>query len=177
MKCFAILISILMASAAAAVEPEPDYARTGVYVGLGGLGAIENFGAGGFSNGGGVNARVGYRLLPNLAAEGMFEWVGGFSLGPVDLDAWSLTANAKAFLTTGQIQPYLLVGIGVSQAELEAFGVSVDATDFVARLGGGVDFYLTESWVLDLEVAYILPTGDIDGTDYISIGAGVQYRF
>ena len=45
------------------------------------------------------------------------------------------------------------------------------------RLGGGLDFYLTENVVITAEGSYLMPTGKLDGLDYYSFGVGLQYRF
>ncbi len=45
------------------------------------------------------------------------------------------------------------------------------------RLGGGLDFYATKSIVLSLGVDYVLPFGDVEDFDYVSLGWGLEYRF
>jgi opacity protein-like surface antigen len=90
----------------------------------------------------------------------------------------------------GRVQPYGMVGIGVS-IPVTPKG---DAVGFVSRFAAGVDFYATANIVLTLEAAYALstngagrgaettsgsnpgrlPAGDLD---HISIGMGAAYRF
>jgi hypothetical protein len=41
----------------------------------------------------------------------------------------------------------------------------------------GFDFYLTDALALQLSSSYVLQTGDLDGFDYVSLIAGLQYRF
>jgi hypothetical protein len=45
------------------------------------------------------------------------------------------------------------------------------------RFGGGLDFYATEHVVLTLGIDYVLPFGDLEDLDYVSIGWGLRYRF
>ncbi len=157
-----------------------DFARSGPYGIVLGVGAIETFDNTGpfdFSNGGGFNVRAGWRLWPYLAAEMQFEYVTGFSDLGLDIDVWNVTWNAKAFLLTGRWQPYALFGMGVAEANLDGPGGSIDENDFAIRVGGGLDFYVTEHVALTVESAWIKPTDDIKDVNYVTIGGGIQYRF
>ena len=96
-----------------------------------------------------------------------------------EIQTWALTGNAKVFVLTGRTQPYALIGIGVLEAELEFVGAGLSQTEsgFAVRFGGGLDFYITENVVASAGVDYVLPTGDVEDLDYVSFGAGIQYRF
>lgn len=128
---------------------------------------------------------AGYRLHPNFALEGEFEMltdtdveVDGF--GKVtELETWTLTANSKFFFTTDRVQPYVKFGMGLMEGELDDDfpGVDEDETAFTVRLGGGLDYYATENIVVTGGLDYLIPTGDLDDFDYLTFGAGVQYRF
>jgi len=62
--------------------------------------------------------------------------------------------------------------------ELTDLGASTDRILWeLARFGGGLDFYITESIVASAGVDYLLPTGDVEDLDYVSFGWGLQYRF
>ena len=92
----------------------------------------------------------------------------------------AITTDLKGFLLTGRLQPFALVGIGTTIGEVrDSFGagLEIEEADFVARFGGGLDFYLTESLALTLDASYVLPTGDLADFDYVSLGWGLQYRF
>ena len=134
----------------------------------------------------GFKTYFGARFHPHLSAEIQLEMIrkakisidGGGDIA--ELDTWALTTNLKAFLLTGRLQPFALVGIGVMEAELEdttAANVNPSQTDFVSRFGAGLDFHLTEHIVASLGVDYVLPAGDLEDTDYVSFGGGLQYRF
>jgi len=183
---------IVVPPPAAAVEREPvrdvdkgpDFARNGVYLGVAGTYAFENFDTPGSLDADdtlGLNARLGYRLHPYVSAELEFEWLEGFDLNVAgaEVEAWALTANAKGHLMTGRIQPFLLVGLGIMQAEIDGAGVFGDPKQegFAARFGGGVDVYATENFVVSVGADYVLPTGDLDGLDYVALQWGFQYRF
>jgi opacity protein-like surface antigen len=173
-------ILVLIAIPLTATAAGPDYDRNGIYVGIDGVAAIELFDDGplNFDNGGGVKVRAGYRWAPEFAVEGVYEWAGGFD-DPIGFAAkgWSLTLNSKGYFATGRVQPYAVAGLGGGQSEISLLGVSATAGAFIMRFGGGLDYYLTEHWVVDTEIVYVLPFGNLKGTDYLSLGFGFQYRF
>lgn len=197
--CAATLVAI--ASFLAAPAGAQDHGRSGPYLGAGVLGgsytqaeddlddALSLFGLQGADVDDatvGFEVYGGYRIVPNFALELEFEMLPDTDISAFgtasDLLTLDATGNGKVFLLTDRIQPYLLAGVGFMHAELETegpFGTSgtESDTDFTARFGGGVDLYLTENVVLSVGADYLLPTGDLDGLDYVSYGGGLQYRF
>ena len=133
----------------------------------------------------GVDVRVGYRFHPRIAGEVQFQWfpkadIKFADIKLLELETLSLTANAKGYLLTGRVQPFLLVGAGLMHFDLKdrlGFGPSTKGEDFAARFGGGVDFYLNRNLVFAVDTSYVLPTGDLDGLDHVSFSFGIQYRF
>jgi opacity protein-like surface antigen len=187
-------------------EEEDGFGRTGFYIGVGGaltklmeaeetledelsfLGSVDVDVKYSF----GVNARGGYRFHPHFAAEFEADWHSPFDVeanfGQLEAKAEVMplvfTGNMKGYLFKDRFQPYAVAGIGVMTARLEIEDVAgFDAsgsdwsTGFAARFGGGVDLYITQHFVLNAEIRYVLPTGDVDGLDMISFGWGLQYRF
>ncbi len=174
----------------ASVQAEDDYDRPGFYVGAGlGLGFEQFDGFGGLDvdTGIGFDGWTGYRITPNFAAEIQLEYLDRFDFsadlgapfGVVDFEGnfLTFTGNLKAYLMTGRVQPFAVVGIGVLRAELEALGVSVSDTGFAARFGGGIDFYTSPNFSLGTTASYVLATGAVDGADYVSLVLGFQYRY
>ncbi|GJL65634.1 MAG: hypothetical protein NPIRA05_06050 [Nitrospirales bacterium] len=179
-----------LSTSMAFAEESSEFARNGFYIGAGGIYAIENFsrtGALSFDDSLGFNLRVGYRLHPHIAIEAEGERTMGFDAKQFkgDVETWTATLNSKFFALTGRIQPYGLLGVGAMNATTDGFLVFVNSngstsrneTDVAFRYGGGVDFYLTKNWVIDIEGAYVDPRGDINSINYISVGGGLQYRF
>ncbi len=172
------------------IEEEPDYARTGPYLGVGGNFAINNFGsvasAPGFTrdsvdNSGGFHVRGGYRVHPNVAVELRYEHFLGFETdpGPGRLEGWMLTGNVKGYFTTGRYQPYAVFGMGY--LDLNSPGVdqgdAIAGDDFAMRFGLGLDANITENVAMGPEVAYVLPVGDASDLDMITLALGLQYKF
>jgi opacity protein-like surface antigen len=176
-------------------EPAPGYGRTGPYLGIAGGVVIptaledelEDATGVGWEVGasGSVHARVGYRLHPHFALEAHFEYLTEYELEAfgttvAEIEAWTVGLDGKLPVLTGRAQPFLLIGLGAMHAELEdtiGLGISEEDTGFAARFGGGVDFYATRELVVGMDVSYVLPTGDVEDLDYVSIGIGFQYRF
>jgi opacity protein-like surface antigen len=147
-------------------------------------------------NSSGFNARVGYRCNARLSAEVEVEWLKGFGsdltepgfeqLAKIDFEPVVVTTNVKAYALTGRYQPFLLVGAGAMTADTEvrepvglAFTSVRSKSDnaFAMRFGGGIDLYATQNVVVSLEADYVLPFGNLDDLDYVSISWGIQYRF
>ncbi len=103
---------------------EPDYARPGAYVGLGGLYAISDYDLTTsdlgvvppalpgrdpkFSNAAGADVRFGYRAFSHVAFEFDYQWQAGFDstsgriVLPLEIDTHLLSLNAKLFALTGR---------------------------------------------------------------------------
>jgi opacity protein-like surface antigen len=172
--------------------PSPSsQSRQGIYVGIGGLYAMENFDRDAALNDpltpldidgkdtGGPQLRLGYRFHPRFSGELLFQYYADFNLSTGtnsiddDFGGWTLTANVKAYGLLGRIQPYGVLGLGALVFDEKQGSDSA----FAMRLGGGLDLYLTDSIVFDVEIAYVLPTGSIDDLPFATFGAGIQYRY
>lgn len=153
----------------------------------------------------GFDAWGGYRFLSFLAAELQLEYVNGFDSkrefsplvdfmnpppppGSVKTERKAVTfiGNLKAYLPFGRFQPFILAGVGLGYMESDVFvsglfSVNIRSHDsetaLAARFGGGIDVYLTGALAFQLASSYVLQTGDLDGFDYVSLIAGLQYRF
>lgn len=116
-----------------------------------------------------------------------------------DIEGHTLTLNTRWIVPIWRIQPYFLLGAGFSHydvsrgplaAPLEAQDSDIEIEDgsqtsFAGRLGLGIDFHLTERIVLQTEATAMLTADDFETPDegaiddlyYLSISAGLQYRF
>jgi len=138
----------------------------------------------------GLNAALGYRFLPWLAAEFNYEGVKGYDIKlggskAFRMDSHTLTANARFYLPFGRWQPYLLAGVGMAHYDLhQNFKVEGGTINVGGRLGGGLDVYLTENILLNAGVSVLLtgfeievPGRNVDGLHYVSTQLGAAYRF
>jgi opacity protein-like surface antigen len=222
-------LSVFPARAEADDESADPFDRPGPYVTLAGSYAynffdqeIEDYledelgeqGSVDIDDSGGINARIGYRAASWFAAELDYEWIDrydveiGGDLGPggsalsgrlYDIEGHTLTVNTRFIAPIWRIQPYLLLGAGVSvydvdrgpvAAALEAQDDDIEIEDgrraaFAGRVGLGIDLHLTEHIVLQTEGTALITAQDFDTPDegaiddlyYLSISAGLQYRF
>jgi len=144
--------------------------------------AVETFNNTGglnFESSPGYNLRLGYRFHPNIAVEAMAENAVGFDLKGFggEISTWTTTVNGKFFALTGQFQPYGLLGIGAMQLKDKTPGPSLNDFDLALRYGAGIDTYITENLVFNMEVSYVHPQGNVDDVNYVSLGGGIQIRF
>lgn len=167
-------------------EPPIDYAANGAYLGLGGLYAIEFFGAeggtgGDADNAGGISVVAGYRFRPHFAAEIAYENYFKFDRSFNDIEAWSLSANLKTYILTGRWQPYALFGVGHLSAGSDGNSRTPNNANHgdgaVLRLGMGMDAYITEDWSVGPEMVYDWPFGGASDLDMMTLGVGARYKF
>ncbi len=143
----------------------------------------------------GIDLRAGYRIHRHIAAEVQFQWFSGNDIKfegvkALELETWTITGNLKGYLLTermdalleGRVQPFLLAGVGLMHFDVKdkaglGFGFSDDGEDLAARFGGGVDFYVTPSIGIYVDVAYLLTTGDVEGLDHVGFSLGALVRF
>ncbi len=192
---------LLVASHARAAE-ESEYARTGPYIGVGLVWAPSVFDVGGAeaaippasqklsrsistSNQFGLDARIGYRFHPHLAAEADYQWIPGFDLdrqnvgNVASVDTLAFTVNGKVFLTTDRLQPYFVGGVGLLHANTSprVSGFDGNGSAFAGRAGVGADYYVLSNFVLNVEFSAVLPTSNVGDVRFLPLVAGAQYRF
>jgi hypothetical protein len=184
------------------------YARTGAFIGGGFTYAFENFDFDDFENNpgedfdakdaAGIDMRGGYRLLPNLALEGDFQFYDGIRLR---LGLFEQHRRARLRLSPptpratrlpGASNLTGLFGIGVGVLAIDFAGDNFDDDDtteaddsFLVRVGAGVDFYITPSVLVFVEASYNHQTSELDfgrggggiKEDLIPVTIGAQYYF
>jgi hypothetical protein len=138
----------------------------------------------------GMSGWGGFRCHRFAAAALEVEWIDSFDsatsavvqgvpVGTIDTQTVTVTSNLKGYYWTGRYQPFLQFGAGVMTASGDSpvMAASIDDADFALRMGGGIDVFATENVVLNLGFDYVLPLGDVENLDYLSIGWGLEYRF
>ena len=184
---------------------EPDFARSGVYLGVGAsynVNLVEAFLDGtpiledvDVSDSWGVNARLGYRFTSWLALEGEYEWLddmharlGGVEIGSLQMQ--SATANLRFIGPFGRFQPYILLGAGALWSSVDSpFGqLSVEHSAFAGRVGLGLDVYLTQNLLLNVGAEGLLSPAEVrlttgsatvseNGLGTLTLQAGLGFRF
>lgn len=134
------------------------------------VGAQFAFGAGDGISNIGIGAKFQWNVINRLRLEPSFNYF--FKKDYVSM--WDLNANVHyLFPVGGKVNLYPLAGLSVLGATANVLGYSASATEFGLNLGGGVDFDLSEKWVLNVEAKY-----KISGEWSRFVGlVGVGYKF
>ena len=151
-----------------------EYGRPGAYAMLhvmGGIDVDRRRGETNLAGGAGYNLRLGSRESERLAWELEFEQF--ISDGAND-QAFTYGINGKFYFMEEAIQPYIVLGANGHTRLREG---EKRRTDWGFRMGGGVDFYLTKKWALNMEHTYVAAVGDLLRQEYASFALGVLYRF
>jgi outer membrane protein W len=199
-----ILIFMFMSFTSSAHAVTPDrIGRVDVGVNL----------SGAFSTDGDVDSS--YYIGGNVSY-GIYEWLAvGMSTGWTEGDAESSLSNGQE-IESGDFRtipllvdfyfrwyrreepyvPYGVVGLGVmfhrfdENEDLAGRGIDIDdESGFGARLGLGLDWFVNDSWIVNVETSYFFSSTDLDSdstssviaegpdTDYWLVGGGVKYLF
>ena len=131
----------------------------------------------------GIGARAGVHLTPNVAIEGAVESIEGFGLntpvGDTEVDVLNFLVAGKFYLGTGRVQPYVLAGYGFAEADVRdrVLGLNLDEDGTFARLGVGIDLYITPTVGFMGEVNYNRTFDDLEDFDHFDMVLGMVFRF
>ncbi len=139
----------------------------------------------------GLNLFVGYRFMRYLAIEGNFNWYDDFEIdvdgnvfgipisGEFDIEIWTLIIDLKAMypVFNDRLVPYLRLGGGFMEAEIDGEGLDEDENDFAWNFGGGVDYFLTDLVSLGLDGKYVWGTDDLDDLQYFVGTVRIGFHF
>jgi len=134
----------------------------------------------------GFNLIFGRRAFEYVGLELQFEFSDGFQFNDedgkrFDLKVYSTTFNIKTYplysllksVNEGRIQPHLISGAGIMVTR----DLDIDTGASAAvRVGGGLDYYFSERWAINLQSTYMLPFGQLKGLRYITTSFGLSYR-
>ena len=128
---------------------------------------------------GGFTLTGGYRILPWLAADGNFTY-----LGNGDDEFFSFTFGPKVYplgmfkveAIPSFIQPYGLIGLGGGQFDTDGFRGVNEKGSFIARFILGTDFWVTDHFGLFVEGGgHAASENHVNGAGIFTVGG--QYRF
>jgi opacity protein-like surface antigen len=182
LSCLMVLMLSLPAAALEAEEEEEeiDFQRSAWYlVGSVAFADTHFHDNPNFGTGWGFNLRAGYRAMEYAAFEIEYERFGHLltrdDSGRAEAEVNAVTLNTKVPFFSGPLQPFLHYGLGavIADSQLE----SEKLTDFAMRFGGGLDIYFTDHFILNTTIDYVRGFGDVRDYRWMSIGAGLGYRF
>ena len=204
-KFKSLLIQLLAVALLCSTAQAGDFSRKGWYAGLNitkgfnfiteALDAKSN-GKLNTGNTWGFNMHGGYRFLSWLSLEANYEFMDAFStdgtLGNTDIRTNTVTIGPKFLLPFWRVQPYFLIGIGAQHSRLaftSDFPVLFESNSGSSwstawRPALGIDGYITEKLLANIELGGVFIAGKFENESmsmndpiYLSIGAGLQYRF
>jgi len=129
------------------------------------------------SNGGGVTARVGFRVWHPLAIELQGDYFSGYS----EFGGWLVTANVRFYPmeiwreTPGRFQVYFVGGAGVIGGDPNV--PKNYQLEGAFRFGTGINYYFTDQLALDVGMDWTVGRSAFKDTRYIKFAAGLQYNF
>lgn len=152
-----------------------------------------------FTDSPGFNVRAGWRALSWLAVEVQYEWIDSIEMNVPTLPAvspvvtfrpQSITANLRWYVPIRRFQPYFLMGAGVGLWDVTwnpLIGRPRESgTGFAARVGIGLDAWLTDHVALNVESSGVFNTKDfsftligteVDKLYYFSVSGGLLFRY
>jgi len=133
-----------------------------------------NFPQGSFSNsfspGFSLNGGLEYIAASHLSVEGIF----GYHFAPAktsgNINIYQYSVNAKAYLTTGNIRPFVNAGIG-------GYTLSPGSTYFGGNVGGGLLYNLTLHWGLQGSYNFHVVDTQSSSTKFSTAQVGLRYVF
>lgn len=154
-----------------------------------------------FDNSPGFKAKVGYHFSKLFSAEFAYDYFSDFSWSetsgiigaPVkfkaEMEIMTFMISGKLSPDIGSVvvRPFITAGVGLMQGKLDlrasapsigySDSVSDSDSDLCAKLGVGVDFYVTKNISIDTEVSYVAGFHDMDNFRYYNYNLGVSYHF
>ncbi len=132
----------------------------------------------------GLGLKYQYNFTDRLRVEPSFNYYFPKSLPFSKISYWDASVNAHYLFPVGKVVLYPLAGLGVlgSKVTVEGFdgfegfgGFGGDYSDtvFAFNIGGGVDYPLNDTWVLNGELKYKIASG---GGVFVP-SVGIAYRF
>lgn len=189
---------LLLSAFSAQAESEFGQERGG-YLALSGMynhdvssGSLEGYAG----DSGGVTGRMGFRVGSMVAIEIQGDWNEELSEGKgKKRRGFAVTTNLRVYPLTKviddlvgssglehRIQPYVVAGVGVitARAMTHQHGGTPyreRALNGAFRLGGGIDYYLTERIALSAGSEWVVGTGRLNDLGYVTASLGAQYNF
>ncbi|MDR1226264.1 MAG: porin family protein [Prevotellaceae bacterium] len=159
-KVAVMAIAIMTMSVAAGAQEKGDMAAGGNLV-LGSGNSFTNYG---------IGVRFQYNVTNPFRLEGSFTYF----LKKDNFTMWDLSANAHwLFPVTDKITVYPLAGLGILNSGANYGFYSASKSDIAFNLGGGIDYRLTDSLILNAELKYKIS----DWWDRLMLSAGLAYKF
>jgi opacity protein-like surface antigen len=203
MKKYVSFLSLIMALSFSASVHGKSFPDKGVYLGVGGSYAFENFDTDrldaqldrsvNFDNSLGFNAKAGYHFNSWFGLEFNFDHYPEFEadefsttlISEVSVEVTTYMAVAKISDTFYSTKPFLVMGLGYMDYEADidtpdvtgSFSRSESESDACVKLGMGMDFTMNQNMSIGIEGSYVIGVDDLEDIRYVSFTLGAAYHF
>jgi len=123
-----------------------------------------------FNTGFSLNAGLEYMATSHFSAEGIFGYHHLPGAITADRDLYQLSVNAKTYLTSGTLRPFVNGGIG-------AYKFSSGPTKFGGNVGTGVLYALTSGVGLQGSYNFHMINTAVEATKFSTVQAGIRFEF
>lgn len=170
--CASVAVGFLLASAAVQADENATQKKTkkflhrGPYIQLGG-GIHHVNGVSGVD--GNISGKLGIDLIEHLALEAQLE-------GSRSAERFVLTFQQRSAFLRGRVKPFVVGGIGFGRVTRNVGTPGEKGVTAVAlRLGGGVDWWITDDFAVSWDLTYAILTNGL--ADYTSSTVGLRLGF
>jgi hypothetical protein len=123
-----------------------------------------------FNNGFSLNAGLEYMATSHFSAEGIFGYHDFSAKAGGSGNVYQFSADAKAYLLTGNLRPFINFGIG-------GYAFSPGSTHFGGNVGGGVLYTWSSRWGVQGSYNFHVVDTPISSTQFSTLQGGVRYVF
>ena len=193
-------LAMLVVGTSPAAAWDSDFYETGSYIGVSGIGLFTNFGSELGQSGnrpitgitsaddsGGFRLSAGTHLNPWAALQIDFHYIAPVKLqsstsGSHELAIYTGSITAKGYplakilesTLEGRLQPFVKVSPSVSGLTGSPIKTPIA---FTIGVGGGTEYWITDSVTLNVEGAYWWGTASLNHLEYGTVALGAAYHF
>ncbi|MGD8942848.1 MAG: porin family protein [Desulfobacterales bacterium] len=133
----------------------------------------------------GFNVFGGYWWIKHLAFEGNINWYADFdgqaeSNRDFEISIWTAMLDLRVLspsLWQDRIFPYVRIGGGWMDVDIDANTVDSSDSDFAYNVGLGVDFFVTHKLSLGLDGKHVWGSGDVSDFNHSTFTLRAAYHF
>ena len=123
-----------------------------------------------FNNGFSLNAGLEYMATSHFSAEGIFGYHYFSAKAGGSGNVYQFSADAKAYLLTGNLRPFINFGIG-------GYAFSPGSTHFGGNVGGGVLYTWSSRWGVQGSYNFHAVSTPANSTQFSTLQGGFRYVF
>jgi len=127
-----------------------------------------------FASGGGASIRVGMKHDRFWSTEVSGFWTSKFKRDGDEYGGWGVSLGERFYFSRRRFQPYIGAHVGLVQLHGEAFDHN-KTFGFSPKFNTGVDFFITETLNVELDITYYYMVRAVKGADFVTVGLGMNW--